>query len=113
MTLNTIIEEEKKEFTEKFSYGGFGGLIPQHRDGGRILMEEVQTFLTTAMQRAWKDSRIDWLRSEIERSEKKMNDEEAKQTESTWEDGWKQGYIRAHEYNITRHKEELKELTGE
>lgn len=52
-TLNTIIEEEKKAFEAKFSYGGFGGLMPQHRDGGRILMGEVQDYLATAMQRAY------------------------------------------------------------
>jgi hypothetical protein len=46
---NEWVEEKIEEFKTKFSYGGFGGLMPQHRDGGQILMTEVTDFIRMAL----------------------------------------------------------------
>lgn len=58
-TLNTIIEEEKKEFKKRFTTYGHG-----YHLNDRIPPEEAYDFLTTAMQRAYEAGREELLELE-------------------------------------------------
>jgi hypothetical protein len=64
MTQNTPQWEE--EFGEKFATSATGGVLPQHRDGGHILKEELKAFIRTqieaAEQRGWNDA-VEYIRS--------------------------------------------------
>lgn len=43
------MENWKESFDEKFCGNNFGGLMPQHRDGGKILRKEVLTFIESLL----------------------------------------------------------------
>lgn len=62
-TLNTIIEEEKKEFEEKWPHDGTPMRAwPYNAGGGNWLhpySDEIKAFLTTAMQRAYEASKVE------------------------------------------------------
>ena len=47
-----VVESILVDFETKFSYGGFGGLLPQQRDGGVNLMREVKHFIRGALATA-------------------------------------------------------------
>lgn len=64
-TLNTIIEEEKKEFDEQF-----GGLL-EGSDPLDIHKSNLKAFLTTAMQRAYEAGR----QNTVEDIERRLPDE--------------------------------------
>ena len=62
-TLNTIIEEEKKKFDAKFAKGFYNGdwilfycPTSDQKDERLATEDDVKYFLTTAMQRAYKQA---------------------------------------------------------
>lgn len=39
----------REEFDKRFCQNGFGGLMPNHRDGGKILRKEVMDFIESLL----------------------------------------------------------------
>lgn len=43
--------QEQKEFDEKFIHPPFGGVMPQHRDGGVTLARDLKAFITSLLSK--------------------------------------------------------------
>ena len=123
--LETLIEEEKKKArteTQSHCQKGYEGILQQEVIDGTVSYwgKRTDTLLTSAMPRAYKAGRADWLRSEIERLETfskmvpnlSVVDTIGRKLDDSF--GYKSsvliGYQSALTTLITRYKEELKEL---
>ena len=122
MTLETLIEDEKKKArteTQNHCQKRYEGILQQEVIDGTVSYwgKRTDTLLTSAMPRAYKAGRADWLRSEIEKLE---SSEKMKSKIGFEKDGTKmqqikqrvyaQGHNQALTSIITRYKEELLEL---
>ena len=126
MTLETLIEEEKKKArveTQNHCQKRYEGILQQEVIDGTVSYwgKRTDTLLTCAMPRAYKAGKTDWLRSEIEKLKKKFKptqiidngDGTCTRTDMYIQgqnDDLNFGYNQALTSIITRYKKELLEL---